>query len=173
MFLELLAVIFAGVAGAGLMMVIIRLTGGRLPKWLTPVAAGAVMIAVSISSEYSWFSRTTATLPEGLEVVETVETSAMWRPWTYAVPITERFVAVDTASIQTNIAHPDMRLGQVYFYGRWSPLNRLNVATDCASNRRAALIDAVSFAADGSLDGADWVSVDEGDPLIEAMCEIS
>ncbi|MBO9474779.1 hypothetical protein J7413_14610 [Shimia sp. R10_1] len=173
MFLELLAVIFAGVAGAGIMMVIIRATGGRLPKWLTPVAAGATMIAVSISSEYSWFSRTKASLPEGLEVVETVETSAMWRPWTYAAPITERFVALDTASIQTNAAQPHLRLGQVYFYGRWSPLNRLNVATDCAGNRRAALIDAVSFASDGSVDGAEWVTAAQDDPLIEAMCEIS
>lgn len=173
MFLELLAVIFAGVAGAGIMMVVIRATGGRLPKWLTPVAAGATMIAVSISSEYSWYSRTKATLPEGLKVVDTVETSALWRPWTYAVPITERFVALDTASIQTNAAQPHLRLAQVYFYGRWSPLNRLNVAADCAGQRRAALMDAVTLTADGQVAGADWVAAPADDALIKAMCEIS
>ena len=172
MFLELLAVIFAGVAGAGIMMVIIRATGQRLPKWLTPVAAGTVMIAVSVSSEYSWFGRTKASLPQGLEVIETVETSALWRPWTYAVPITERFVALDTASIQTNPTQPELRLGQIYFYGRWSPLNRLNVATDCQANRRAALIGGITFADNGALVGAEWVSAPKGDPLIEAMCEV-
>ncbi len=171
MFLELLAVIFAGVAGAGLMMVITRLSGGRLPKWLTPVAAGGAMIAATISSEYSWYSRTTATLPEGIEVIETVETTAMWRPWTYLSPLTERFVALDTASIQTNPSQPDLRLAQVYFYGRWSPLHRLNVAADCALGRRAALIDAISFDTTGAIEGASWVNAPDDDPMVTAICE--
>ncbi|MBO9479729.1 hypothetical protein J7382_19475 [Shimia sp. R11_0] len=173
MFIELLGVIFAGVAGAGLMMVILRVTGNRLPRWLTPVAAGAAMIAATISSEYSWYSRTTATLPEGLEVVETVETSAAWRPWTYLAPLTERFVALDIASLQTNSAQPDMRLAQVYFYGRWSPLHRLNVAADCAKGQRAALVDAITFEADGTIAGAQWVSPDADDALLTALCEVS
>lgn len=172
MFLELLGVIFAGVAGAGLMMVIIRLTGARLPKWLTPVAAGGAMIAATISSEYSWYARTTDSLPEGFEIVDTVQTSAFWRPWTYVAPLTERFVALDVASLQTNSAHPDLKLAQAYFYGRWAPLHRLNVAADCAGGRRAALVDAITFADDGTIEGAQWVTAAPSDPLLSAICEL-
>ncbi len=43
MFLELIAVIVAGIAGAGVMMLIARVSGGRIPKWFIPVAAGAAM----------------------------------------------------------------------------------------------------------------------------------
>lgn len=171
MFLELIAVIFAGMAGGGLMAIIIRFSGSRLPKWLTPVAAGGAMIAATVSSEYSWFSRTTVTLPEGFVVVETVETSAIYRPWTHVVPLTERFVALDTASVQSNPSHPDLRLAQVYFYGRWSPLNRLNVAADCGKGLRAALTDGISFDDAGSIEGANWVSAGDNDPLLDAICE--
>ena len=45
MFLELLAVIFAGFAGAGAMLLLTRVT--RLPKWLIPVGAGAAMLAAA------------------------------------------------------------------------------------------------------------------------------
>lgn len=173
MFLELIAVIFAGMAGGGLMAIIIKFSGSRLPKWLTPVAAGGAMIAATVSSEYSWYSRTTATLPEGFKVLETVETNAIYRPWTYVVPLTERFVALDTASIQTNSAQPDLRLAQMYFYGRWSPLNRLNVAADCGAGRRAALTDGISFDDAGSIEGAQWVTAPEEDALLSAVCEVS
>ena len=64
-FVPLMIVLYMG--GAGLMALIRMATGGRLPKWLTPVAAGGAMIAATVSSEYSWYSRTTATLPEGFE----------------------------------------------------------------------------------------------------------
>ena len=39
MFLELIGTIFAGVAAAGVMMLVNKLTGQRLPKWLVAVAA--------------------------------------------------------------------------------------------------------------------------------------
>ncbi len=173
MFLELIAVIFAGMAGAGLMAIISKVSGERLPKWMTPVAAGGAMLAATISSEYSWFSRTTATLPEGLVVVETVESSVMYRPWTYVVPMTERFLALDEPSVQTNPSQPDLRLAQVYFYGRWAPLNRLNVAADCGTGRRAALTDGISFDDRGAIEGAKWVTVPAKDPLLDAICEVS
>ncbi|SMP32995.1 hypothetical protein [Shimia sagamensis] len=172
MFLELIAVIFAGMAGAGLMAIISKVSGGRLPKWMTPLAAGGAMIAATISSEYSWFSRTTETLPEGFSIVETVETTAFYRPWTYVVPLTERFVTLDTASVQTNPTQPDLRLAQVYFYGRWSPLNRLNVGADCGKGQRAALTDGISFNDGGTIEGAKWVNVPDQDPLLDAICEV-
>ncbi|MEP0154063.1 MAG: hypothetical protein ABJE81_05245, partial [Pseudophaeobacter sp.] len=60
MFLELIAVIFAGIAVAGVVMLVNNVTGARLPRWLAPVAAGLAMIGVTVTSEYSWYSRTLA-----------------------------------------------------------------------------------------------------------------
>lgn len=115
MFLELIAVIFAGIAVAGVVMLVNNVTGARLPRWLAPVVAGLVMIGVTVTSEYSWYSRTLASLPEGLVVADTVESRSFYRPWTYVVPLSERFVAVDLATMRSHAKQPDHRLAEVSF----------------------------------------------------------
>jgi hypothetical protein len=69
MALELVAAIVAGVALSGIAMILRRLSGGRLPKWIVSVAAGAGLIGFTIWSEYDWFSSVSAELPEGVPVV--------------------------------------------------------------------------------------------------------
>lgn len=171
MFWELVATLVAGVAAAGIVLALGKLTGGRLARWVMPVAAGAAMIGMAIYNEYGWFPRTQANLPEGMEIVETVEVRAWYRPWTYLAPYVERFVAVDRPSIRTHDAKPDHRLADVYLFGRWSPVHRLPVLADCALWRRAALADGISFAEDGSVAGADWTSVADDDAIVGALCE--
>ena len=170
MFLELVATFVAGIAGAGLMLLVNRITGGRLPRWLTPVAAGAAMLVATISSEYGWFSRTAEVLPPEFEIVQTVESKALYRPWTYLRPFVDRFAAVDMASLSRNDNAPDLRLGDVYYFGRWAPVNKVAVLVDCKAARRAALMDAVSFTDDGQVQGASWVQTEADDPILKAMC---
>ncbi|WP_068089005.1 hypothetical protein [Polycladidibacter stylochi] len=170
MFIELIATFVAGVAGAGLVFLLNHLLKGRLPRWLAPVAAGVAMLLATISSEYGWYSRTKASLPEGLVVAQTIESQAIYRPWTYVKPFVERFVAIDQATIQHHSAQPDLRIAQAYFFGRWAPLNKLPIATDCASGQRAALSDAITFENDGTIKGVDWVKAPANDPIIEAVC---
>ncbi len=172
MFLELLGTIFAGVAFAGVVMVVNKLSGGRLPRWVAPVAAGLGMIGMTISSEYSWYDRTRATLPEGLTVIHEVESRAFYRPWTYAVPFVDRFAAIDTASVRTNDQVPEQRLVDMYFFGRWAPVSKLPVAVDCADNLRANLADGAEFGDSGELLNADWIEGETDDPIIEATCEV-
>ncbi|WP_170788533.1 hypothetical protein [Ruegeria lacuscaerulensis] len=172
MFLELIATIFAGIAFAGVVMVINKFTGGRLPKWVAPVAAGLGMIAMTISSEYSWYDRTKDTLPDGMTVVQEVESRALYRPWTYAVPFVNRFAAIDTVSVRTNEQVPEQRLVDLYFFGRWAPVSKLPVAVDCAQNLRANLADGAEFGADGQLVNADWITGTTDDPIIEATCGV-
>ncbi|WP_170769490.1 hypothetical protein [Ruegeria lacuscaerulensis] len=172
MFLELIATIFAGIAFAGVVMVINKFTGGRLPKWVAPVAAGLGMIGMTISSEYSWYDRTKDTLPDGMTVVQEVESRALYRPWTYAVPFVNRFAAIDTVSVRTNEQVPEQRLVDLYFFGRWAPISVVPVAVDCAQNLRANLADGAEFGADGQLVNADWISGTTDDPIIEATCGV-
>ncbi|MEM8759622.1 MAG: hypothetical protein AAGE83_04750 [Pseudomonadota bacterium] len=109
MFLELLATVVAGFACAGVVMLANAVSGRRLPRWLTPVAAGVGMLGMTISNEYSWFDRTAARLPEGVEVATTVEERSWLRPWTRIHPYTKRFVAVDRLNARTNDNLPDQR----------------------------------------------------------------
>lgn len=171
MFIELIATVFAGLACAGLAMLLNHATGKRLPRWITPVAAGLGMIAMTISNEYTWFDRTAEQLPEGVEIAMTVDEQSWFRPWTQLAPYTKRFVAVDIGTARTNAALPDQRLADLYFFGRWSPVNQAPMLFDCAGARSALLIDGAEFAEDGTITDADWQSMPADDPILALVCE--
>ncbi|MEM6409029.1 MAG: hypothetical protein AAF700_11505 [Pseudomonadota bacterium] len=171
MFFELIAVFVAGIACAGIAMMLIMISGRRLPRWITPIAAGAGMIAITISSEYSWFERTSARLPEGVAVAMTVEERSWIRPWTQIWPYTERFVAVDQSTARSHEQQPDQKMVDLYFFGRWSPVNRAPMLFDCAKNRSAPLIDGAEFGEDGSVKDAAWEELDADDAILTLACE--
>lgn len=171
MFVELIATVFAGVGCAGIAMLLNILSGRRLPKWVLPVAAGLGMIAMTLSNEYTWFGRTADRLPEGVAIALTVEEQGWLRPWTLIWPYTKRFVAVDTATARTHPNLPEQRLADLYFFGRWSPVNQAPMAFDCANARSALLIDGVEFAPDGSLRDAEWQAMPPEDPILALVCE--
>lgn len=163
MFLELIAVIVAGIAGAGVMMLVARAAGGRIPKWLVPVAAGAAMLAATISSEYSWYGRTADALPEGLEVVQTVENTALYRPWTYLVPYTERFIALDTGNLRANSEDADLFLADVYFFQRWGAVQTVELMVNCETGQRAD-------PARGDGGEPVWRDTPSDDPIVSGVC---
>ncbi|MEL7012398.1 MAG: hypothetical protein AAFO72_03860 [Pseudomonadota bacterium] len=172
MFLELIATFVAGIACAGLAMLLIRISGRRLPRWLTPVLAGAGMIAVTISNEYTWFDRTSDQLPDGLEIAVTVQEQSWIRPWTQIWPYTKRFVAVDLGTARSHENQPDQTMVDLYFFGRWSPVNQAPMLFDCAGHRSALLIDGADFAPDGSLRDAQWDPVSADDAVLSLACEV-
>lgn len=163
MFIEIIGVFVAGFAGAGIALVLGKLSGGRLPRWSMPIGAGAAMLLAAIALEYSWYDRTADGLPDGMRVAETVTSQAAWRPWTYAFPMTDRFVAVDYATAQTNTQNPDLYLADLYFFGRWRPVTSVEVMIDCAEGRRA----------DPALgDGSPpvWRAVGADDAIVATLC---
>ena len=129
------------------------------------------MIGMTISNEYTWFDRTAEALPEGITIAMTVDEQSWGRPWTQLWPYTKRFVAVDTATAQTNANLPDQRLADLYFFGRWSPVNQAPMLFDCTGARSALLIDGATFAADGTVTDADWQQMPAGDPILKLVCE--
>lgn len=171
MFVELIATVFAGIACAGIALVLNLVSGRRLPKWVMPVAAGLGMIGMTISNEYTWFGRTAERLPEGVTIAMTVDEHSWLRPWTKLWPYTKRFVAVDTATARKNDNLPDQRLVDLYFFGRWSPVNQAPMLFDCADARSALLIDGARFAADGTVADADWQVMPADDPVLKLVCE--
>lgn len=164
MFFELIAVFIAGFAGAGAMMLLNLLTGRRLPRWLVPLGAGAAMIAATVSSEYSWYGRTAGGLPDGVQVAQTRTASAPWRPWTYLVPMTDSFVAVDTVNMRANAQQAQLYLTNIHFFGRWKPVRSVEVMVDCATFRRAD-------PALGDDSPPVWRDAGADDPIVKAVCE--
>ena len=69
MFIELIAVIFAGLACAGMAMLLNRVTGGRLPRWIVPVAAAVPHTpcpqGMRIQAGFPWKGPRTSSLRSG------------------------------------------------------------------------------------------------------------
>lgn len=165
MFLELIATFAAGLGAAGMVLLINTATKGRLPKWVMPVAAGAAMIGVGISNEYTWGARTVDGLPEGVIVVEHVSERQWYRPWSYVAPLTVRLATLDTGSVQKNPEVPYMRLADLYLFARWQAPARVPQLIDCNDGRRAD----VTQEALAEPEQAIWREAES--PLISAACK--
>lgn len=171
MFFELIGVIIAGAATALLVWALNRLLKGRFPSWIVPVSAGAAMLIATISSEYGWYDRTTATMPEGMVVAQAIEESSFYRPWTYVAPFVTRYVAVDQGTVRTNSAFPEQRIVDLVFYGRWARTSKIPMLFDCAEGRRADIADGMEFGESGEITNAEWRNVEESDPILKAACQ--
>ncbi len=170
MALELIAAIIAAAALAGIAHLARRLSGWRLPRWLVPVAAGLGLIGFSVWNEYDWFGRVAAQLPEGVTVVWSQTEPNPMRPWTYLVPMTTRFVALDGRDISTHPANPALRLVRVYNFARWRPVTDGMMVVDCATARQVMLTEGVTIDDTGKLTGADWVTAGPDDAFQQAAC---
>ncbi|MCO5733099.1 hypothetical protein [Rhizobium sp. SSA_523] len=171
MLFELIAVIVVGVAMAGIAMTLRFVSRQTVPRWVVPVFAGLGMIAYTVWSEYSWFSRVSTALPAEVPVAWHNEDAAFWRPWSYIVPVTTRFTAVDQRTTQRNDAFPDQVMIDVILAARWQQSARVKVVFDCAANRRADLVGRnVSISPNGEIIGADWISLGPDDPVLRTAC---
>ncbi|PWR04107.1 hypothetical protein DKT77_03445 [Meridianimarinicoccus roseus] len=170
MFLELIATFVIGLGGAGTVLLLNKVMRGRLPGWLMPATAGLSMIAFSIWSEYTWYPRTANNLPDKVVVAWANEDSAPWKPWTYALPQTNRFVAVDTGTIRTNDGLPGQRMVDLYFMGRWAPGRQVSVVFDCDGNRRAELGPNAAMDERGALSPDAWTTMAPDDPVLRTAC---
>jgi len=171
-FISTLSVAF-GVAGVLLIanLVVKRLTGQPLPKWLIPAGIGAGMIAFGVWNEYTWYSRVSGQLPEEVVVAAAPPERAWYRPWTYVVPLKLRFAAVDRGAMVRSTADEDLAVAPVFLVERWAPTRQVTVAFDCAGQRRADLGPGAEIGQDGTLDSVDWRAVGPDDALLKTACD--
>lgn len=169
MTVEILAILIAGVAGAGVGLILRKLMRG-LPNWLIPAMAGGFMICMSIWSEYSWFPRLQAGIPPGVVLAQTNDGASPFRPWTYVVPLVTSAFLVDTRKSMRNPAAPDLVLTQVWRFARWQGNQEIMVMFDCAGARRVDVTPNVTFTETGQMSGGTWVPLDPGDKILQAAC---
>jgi hypothetical protein len=171
MALELFAALIAAAASAGMVHLLRRLSGWRLPPWTVPVAAGLGMIGFTIWNEYDWYGRVTDRLPAGVAVVWTNTGANPLRPWTYLAPVTTRFIAMDGREVSVHPADPGLRIVRLYNFARWEPAQDRMMVFDCGASRQVTLTEGIKIDADGTLTGAEWVSVSSEDGFQKAACQ--
>ncbi len=170
MTLDVIAAFCAGAAMAGVVMFLRKITGSLLPRWAIPAAAGLGMLLFTIWNEYSWFSRVSGQLPPEVAVLSAPTESMVWRPWTYLVPVSFRFMALDVPGMVWSEQNPALRRGDALLVQRWKPTLRIPMAFDCDQGRRADLLAGASLAPDGTLTGAAWQEAAPDDQLQRAAC---
>ena len=117
------------------------------------------MLVFTIWNEYSWYSRVTGQLPDTIAVLETGSGGKAWRPWSFVVPVVNRFALIDRAGLSDGA--DGLRRGQVLFVERWQPTRYVTLDFDCAGDRIRAV--AAEGQASGWRPGAD-------DPAFAAIC---
>ncbi|MDN3553528.1 hypothetical protein QWY74_08630 [Halomonas almeriensis] len=112
---HLIAAVFAGLGAAGLGLLMRLLSGKRLPRWIVPIMAGMGMLGYQIQHEYGWYEHTRAQLPDSARIVSTSQDTALWRPWTYLLPMTTAFTLVDEDGLR-HIRADGQTLAQFQLY---------------------------------------------------------
>lgn len=171
MLLEFIAGVAIAVGAGGMAHLAIRLSGQRLPGWLTPAAAGFAMIAFAVWAEYSWADRIKSNLPPEVTFVSQNAVTSWFRPWTYVWPLTNRMILIDTRFDRRNEAYPELLMTAIVMMGRYEMGRQIPVVFDCASGRRADLRADVVITEDGSFEGADWRDLGRDDPMVRAACD--
>ena len=168
--LELIAALIAA-ATLGLLVWALRRWFPGLPRWSVPLAGALGLIAFTIWSEYSWFSRVSGELPAEVEVVSVQDEAMPLRPWTYLAPIRMRFLALDHRKTLQHPVKADLRMVSLYSFARWKPVEEALMAVDCAGSRQAMIVAGVEITPEGELTGADWQPAMADDQVQAAACK--
>ena len=170
---HLLATFAIGAAAAGFVWLVFRTVRRKAPRYLIPLAAGAAMLAYNIWSEYTWYGRTVAGLPDHVVVVNAIPYESGWQPWTLVFPRVNRLVAIDTTQTRKNDKLPGFILAELVLAQRHDPTVTVLQMYDCNQARRTDVATAGGFDEDGLPLGADWLPVDVDSPLFSAVCRSS
>lgn len=170
MIIDFIAMASVGFGAAGVFLLLRKLLRDRLPKWALPAVIGAAMLAFSVWSEYSWYSRVTAKFPADVVVVSAPQERSYFRPWTLVFPPITRFLALDTTSLLTSQENPAIRQGQLFVVTRWGGTERVPEAFDCEKWYHATLVDGAALTAAGALTGSVWLEARPDDALMLAAC---
>ena len=170
MALELIAGIVAAIAMAGIAMFLRKLSGGRIAKWIVPAAAGVGLIGYTIQSEYTWFDRVSAKLPDRMVIVKAEKAPSPLRPWSYIWPMTTQFMSLDTAATMAHPDAPPLRVVSLYSTVRWQGATNAMMIVDCENARQVLVTAGVEVTPDGQMTGGEWITPGPGDGIQKAAC---
>ncbi|MEG3619582.1 hypothetical protein V5T82_14035 [Magnetovibrio sp. PR-2] len=171
MLFNLLATFFVGASVWILIWAGFRTFKRKAPGVLIPFAVGMSMLGYTIWNEYSWFERTMGAMPPEVQLVKTYTESRAWAPWTYIVPRTNRFVAVDLGKARTNPKFPDMVLVETLLVKRDEGPAKVQQMMHCGLGQFADLPANPEFGVDGLPVGVRWTPAGDFPELMDAVCQ--
>lgn len=171
MFIHLLATLAMGAIGAGVVFVIARTFSTKAPRVAYPLAIAIGMLSYSIYDEYSWYDRSSGTMPTRYKIVRTYATSMPYQPWTYLVPRTYKYDALDLASPHSNPNASDLKLVRLTRVTRNTSSVTINAILDCANDRFTEVDANTKFADTGLPIEADWQKLSGHRVLRETICD--
>ena len=166
----LVAVLFAGISGAGIGVGLRKLSRGRLPRGLPPVLAGIFMLAATVAQEYAWYPNNLDDLPDDAVVLSERAQQAAWQPWTYIRPWVRGFVAFAPSETVETAAGSGIFVIQAHLRERWQPAIIRPVLVDCPGRRRGDVTPGTRFDAAGLPQDVTWIGAEAGDPIVAAVC---
>lgn len=166
----LVATFAAGFAGAGIGLLLWRLSKRRLPRGVIPICAGLAMIAATVGQEYGWFDGVRATMAEDLVVLSTREQQAWYQPWTYVLPWVRGFISYSPSETVATAEGAEVYAVQLRIQERWQPQSVIPIVIDCTARRWADITPEMEFGADGLPDRAEWRQPSAVVPVVSAVC---
>lgn len=177
MIYEFIATMAAGFGLAGIALIIThlsKLVGKPLPKWIIPLAAAIGIFSFQVHQEYNWYDQQVAKLPDSVKVIRKIEDSAWFRPWSYVIPQTVRFMAVDSGTAQVNADNENVHLVNLYLFGRRLSVKQIPQVIDCAAPARADYVISKEHSAlpikEYVQQTTKWRDLPTDDPLYIAVC---
>ena len=171
MLFTLLGTFVAGVGAAGLAILLYKFILRRpRPKAAIPVAAGSAMILLQIVLDYGWYARATADFDENVIILRTAQGSSLLQPLSYIVPRTDRFLAIDKATIKSNPTVPGIKLATLFQAEKDGPTSTILQLIDCTGGQRADWSSGQPLSKEAITD-AKWFTIEGNDPLYQAVCE--
>lgn len=155
----------------GIALILNRVTGRRLGRWIYPASVALGMVGFTVWAEYTWPTRTLAAAPQ-LRLASHNEQGVFYRPWTYLWPQVTRLTTIDQSATFVHPERPDLVLAQVVLLGRWEPVRAAGVVFDCRRMARVDLAAGVELSADGVPQGADWRTMEADDPVLRTACSV-
>ena len=170
MFWTLIATIFAGFAGAGVGLLLRRVTRQRLPRSIVPILAGGVMLAATVGQEYGWYTNVLDTMDQNTIVIWEREHQAWWQPWTYVGPWVRGFAAYVPSETVETAPGSGVLVAQIWIQERWNPATIRPILVHCALGRRADILPDTVFGAGGDPVNANWQNIPPTDPILASFC---
>lgn len=157
MLFEFAATLIAGVALAGIALGALKMSRGRLPKWIVPAAGGIGILCTTIYAEYVWAENA---VPDDAIVIERAYSQAPYKPWTYAWPnVSAVLYAKDISTTDTNNVYS----GHIIAAARWKEPSGVLVRVNCNESTIARALT------DGSYEPEEMLA--EGETILQAFCQ--